>query len=408
MKKILCITSNFPRWHGDSTTPFVLNLSKDLIQLGWEVDVIAPHTSGAKIFEILEGVPVSRFPYLWPYALETICYQGGALVNLRKSKSNYIKLPFLISAQLLNIFQRIVTHKYDIIHSHWILPQGFNGVIASKTFNIPHVLTVHGGDIFGLQKKLFNMAKKKVLQHVDAVTVNSTVTKNAVFNLTQESKNLHLIPMGVSTSTDSPKSLSEKIKLKYRRGKGPLIVYVGRIVDEKGIEDLLKAVMLLSDKYRDLSAVIVGEGQDRIRMEHHAHEMGLASRVFFTGWQNPDLIYSYLSAGDIFVGPSRLSSDGWVEAQGLSFIEAMISRTPVIATKIGGIVDSVVDGETGLLVNERAPEEIAQAIIKLTEDAHLRKSVINNGYRLASTKFSRSYSARQFSELFNSLLRQPQ
>lgn len=77
-RRILCVTSNFPRWAGDSTTPFVLHLAQDLQEYGWTVDVLAPHAPGAAKKEELGGVSVKRFRYFWPEASENICYQGGA------------------------------------------------------------------------------------------------------------------------------------------------------------------------------------------------------------------------------------------------------------------------------------------------------------------------------------------
>lgn len=65
-RRVLFVTSNFPRWPGDSTTPFVLHLAQDLIKIGWEVDVLAPHAPGTKKNEIINGVSVERFQYLWP------------------------------------------------------------------------------------------------------------------------------------------------------------------------------------------------------------------------------------------------------------------------------------------------------------------------------------------------------
>ena len=75
-------------------------------------------------------------------------------------------------------------------------------------------------------------------------------------------------------------------------------------------------------------------------------------RVFFTGWIDPELMPAYLAAADVFAGPSRRASDGLIEAQGLAFLEAMAVGTPVVATRIGGIVDAVVHEKTGLLVDE--------------------------------------------------------
>ena len=112
----------------------------------------------------------------------------------------------------------------------------------------------------------------------------------------------------------------------------------------------------------------------------------------------------HLAAADIFIGPSRTSVDGWVEAQGLTFIEAMVARTPVIATRVGGIVDSVVDGQTGLLVDERSPSQIAAAVLRILRNDELRANIVEAGLAQAVDRFSRSASATAFSSLFSHLI----
>ena len=105
--RVLCVTSNFPRWSGDSTTPFVLHLAQDLQSLGWEVHVLAPHAPQAARMEVISGVQVKRFRYLWPIRQQTVCYQGGALINLRKHPANWLKLPALVAAETLAIVRQI-------------------------------------------------------------------------------------------------------------------------------------------------------------------------------------------------------------------------------------------------------------------------------------------------------------
>lgn len=404
--RILSITSNFPRWPEDSTTPFVLNIAKDLVALGWGVDVLAPHAQGALTWEAMEGVRVHRFHYLWPASLETVCYQGGALINLRQDKTNYLKLPFLVGAQWLHSMRHILSRNYDILHTHWILPQGFNGVLVSKTLKIPHVLTVHGGDVFGLQRQPFTLLKRRTLLNADAVTVNSSVTERAVLQLAPRAKSVRRIPMGVTVPHQHNFDLIDTIRKKYRKGNGPLLAFVGRVVDEKGVGDLIRAIEKISHQKNDVSAVIVGEGQDRLALEALSQALNLSDRIFFLGWIKPELVGDYLAAADIFIGPSRRATDGWIEAQGLTFIEAMVAKTPVVATRVGGIVDSVIDEKTGLLVSERSPGEIADAVIKVMENKSLRESLVVNGYNLAISYFSRQQTARAFDGLFKSLMAQ--
>ena len=107
-----------------------------------------------------------------------------------------------------------------------------------------------------------------------------------------------------------------------------------------------------------------------------------------------------ICAADIFIGPSRTATDGCVEAQGLTFIGAMVAGTPVVASRSGGIVDSVSHGVTGLLVSENSPTEIADAILRLHGDKELARSLCEAAKRVVDAEFSREVSAGRFARLF--------
>lgn len=403
--RILCLTSNFPRWQGDSTTPFVLHLAQDLQQIGWQVTILAPHAEGAKQNETLEGIHVRRFRYLLPSRLETVCYQGGALINLRKDRLNYAKLPPLIFFEWLQTTLHLLKGKFDLLHSHWLLPQGFVGALASTPLGIPHVCTIHGGDVFGLQGHFLKKFKSFAIQHTDAVTVNSSATRQAVSHICPNYLALHTIPMGVSAGKCSPQhqAQAEGIRSRFRRGQGPLLLFVGRLIEEKGVADLLEALSLLRDRHPDLTLMVIGEGQDRPLLQKQTRDLRLVGQVFFNGWINTDQMPGYFAAADIFVAPSRISADGWVEAQGLTIIEAMMAELPVIASRTGGIVDSISHEATGLLVPERSPADLAAAITRLIDDPELAKRLGRQAHQRAVAKFSREASAAQFSQLFESL-----
>lgn len=408
--RILCATSNFPRWADDSTTPFVLHLAQDLQALGWQVDVLAPHAPGAAKSETLGGVQVDRFRYLWPERQQTVCYQGGALINLRKNPVNKLKLPALVGAETLAIARRLRARHYDLLHSHWILPQGFTGRIARAVSPLPHVLTVHGGDIFGLRGRLMRRFKRAALRGADAVTVNSSATRQAVLDTAGTLPRVERIPMGAAVNPPDARqqALAAELRAAHRHVDGPLLLFVGRVVEEKGVEDLLQATKLLSRSHPDVLTLIVGEGQDRADMARTAGELGIADRTRFIGWVNPEDIPAYMRAADVFIGPSRTGRNGWIEAQGLTFLEAMGAGVPVIATRSGGIVDAVIDGETGLLVDERAPEQIALAVERLLTDTAFAARLSAAAATRVRRDFSRQASAGRFSDLFSALLAEQQ
>jgi len=403
--KVLCLTSNFPRWEGDSTTPFVLNLARDLGPLGWDVDVLAPHAPGAAQAEELEGIRVKRFRYLWPESMETVCYRGGALINLRQDKSNYLKLPMFLVAELLATLRSTLAADYDLVHSHWVLPQGFVGLLAARMARLPLVVTVHGGDIFSLTGSFYERFKRYTFQRADFVTVNSRATEAEVNRIAPEVDTIACVPMGVETSVAADPDMVENIRKTYIRGAGPLLVFIGRVVEEKGIRDLIGAVRILSIRFPDVSAMIVGEGQDKVELERYAASLELDDRIHFVGWVQPDSVAAYLRAADVFVGPSTTSPEGWKEGQGLTFLEAMAAEVPVIATRLGGVVDFVSHEQTGMLVGEKSPDQIAEAVIRLIKDEALRSKLVRQAKVTVLERYSRTASASAMAEIFEQVKR---
>lgn len=399
--RILCVTSSFPRWPGDSTTPFVLHLSQDLQQLGWKVTILAPHAPGAKTHEVMDGITVHRFRYFLPESQETVCYQGGALINLRKQRSNYAKLPLLIFCEWIQTLLFLRKKRFDIIHSHWLLPQGFIGILSARLLGIPHACTIHGSDVFALQSPWLNRCKAFTVRHCDAITVNSSATRKAVASLCPTYQPLHTIPMGVSVPTPGALNAgrSADMRSRFRHEQGPLVLFIGRLVEEKGVSDLLEAIAILKQGGTPgITLLAIGEGQDRAIFERQASDLGINESVFFTGWIDPDELPVYHAAADIFAAPSR------IEAQGLAIIEAMMAGSSVVATRVGGIIDSITHEETGLLVDERSPDQLASAIERLFNERDLAFRLGKNARETAISKFSRHATAAKFSQLFESFL----
>jgi glycosyltransferase involved in cell wall biosynthesis len=395
--RLLVVTSNYPRWAGDSTTPFVLDLTRALGERGWAADVVAPHAPGAARDEDLGGIPVHRFRYLLPESAQTVCYQGGALVNLRQERSNLLKLPALVGTEWAAVVRRLRAGAYAAVHAHWALPQGLVGVLATR--KVPVVVTVHGGDVFALDQAPLRAAKRYAFRRAAAVTVNSSATERAVLELARPVR-LERIPMGIDVDPAVDPARAEALRAAHRTGDGPLLALVGRVVAEKGVFDLLEAVDRLRTELPGVRAVVLGEGQDRAAAETRSAELGLTDHVHFVGWVEPSEIPAWLAAADVVVAPSRRAADGWAEAQGLSIVEAMAAGRPVVASDSGGIGDAVEHEVTGLLVGEARPDELAAAVLRLHEDRELAARLGAAGRGRAVERFSADASADAFAALF--------
>jgi glycosyltransferase involved in cell wall biosynthesis len=263
------------------------------------------------------------------------------------------------------------------------------------------VATVHGGDIFALRGSIARACKRLVVRRASAVTVNSSATQAAVEQLARRMRPLDRIPMGATMQSSTGGAEAAGLRSRFRKGNGPLLIFVGRLVMEKGVGDLLEAIALTQQELPDVAALIVGDGPDRDCFQKQADRLGIVNRVSFSGWIPADQIQHYLRAADIFVGPSRPAPDGWLEAQGLALIEAMLAGIAIISTATGGITDAVRHDETGLIVNAAAPREIADAIRRLARDTALAERLASHGRRLALTEFTREISAKKFSDLYS-------
>ena len=400
-RRVLFLTSSFPRWVGDGVTPFIGNLAQDLTELGWSIDILAPHAPGAAISETLYDLPVRRFRY-WPTAGgQSLCYNGGALANLRASRSNYVKAPALVASQFLATFGLALRNRYDLIHAHWLLPQGFTAGLAGRLTGIPVVTTLHGGDAFALKGAVMSSFKSFSLGLCDAVTVNSSATEAAVLPLMPQGRLPVRIPMG-ACSPGRDDAAVEGLRASFGPGAF-ILLFVGRLVPEKGAEDLLRALPAILRDVPSARCVLVGDGPQRGALEDLASTLGVSRRVTFTGWLDASRLASWLHAADLFVGPSKNAPDGWVEAQGLTFAEAMLAGTCVLATRSGGIPDTVLDDETGVLVAPGRPDHLARAVGELAGDPIRRARLAKSGEEFARRFLTRPRSARAFSELYESL-----
>lgn len=398
MMRICLVTSTFPRWVDDEAPPFVFNLAQDLVTRGWDVNVLAPHAPGAVRHETIGRIGVLRFRYLVPESLQTLCYEGGIMPKLRKRPWIAAQIPFLIVGQWLALRKHIAQNRYDIIHAHWILPQGIVAVMAAKSHRVPVVLTAHGTDAFALRSPLLQWIKHIALTRAAAVTANSTATANAIQRIGSTAISPHVIPFGATLSSEANHLLTDE-----PAGSGPKLIFVGRLVEEKGVDDLLRAVALLGD-LPALSLIVVGDGPERENLEALAVNLGIADRVQFLGWLQSAEVTCYMRRMKIFVGPSRTSRWGGVEAQGVVFAEALLAGLNVIATRSGGIPDTIVHEETGLLVDEAAPDQIASQIRRLWREPALAEKLRREGNAFARAHLTRDRTADAFDELYRSLL----
>lgn len=372
-KNVLVLASTFPRWENDTTPPFVFELEKRLAN-DFNIQVLAPHFPGAKKYEKMENLTVHRFQYFWPAGLQKLCYEGGILPNIKKNKLLIFQGLTLMLFELFAAIKIIKKEQIDLIHAHWIIPQGPIALFLKKIFGIPYIVTTHGGDIYGLQNKLLIYIKKVILENAQSITVVSTAIKDEILKKINPKLKIAVISMGVDPKLFNPNKYDKSIKEKFDI-EGPLLLFVGRLAEKKGVRYLLQAMPDIIRVIPNIKLLIIGQGTLEKELKTLSKNIDIENNTYFIGAIPNSDLPKYYATADIFIGPSIQTGDGDTEGLGLTFIEASFSGCIPIGTNIGGIPDVINNKKTGFLVKEKNPKNIAETVINLLSDSKLISNI---------------------------------
>lgn len=345
--------------------------------------------------EIVDGIPVYRIP---PSGM--------------KRFGKYVMIPFAV-------FELIRRRKdYDVICVCGLRSLGIPAVLASKIIGKTCVLRAEAqgemsGDYASVYRKLpgiINPAfrlwiklRNSLLKRADGFVAISSPIEKEFISVGIGHNRVFPIPNGIVTEQYQPVDASTKRALRKKLGlsaRDSIIMYSGRLVRGKGVEHLLHTWEKVISSQKDVHLVIVGSGggislscEDELR--RFVSDRGLDAAVTFTGFT--ENVHEYLQAADLFVFPTEY------EAFGLSLVEAMACRLPVIATKVGGIPDIIRHLKNGILVEPGDSEALAREITNLLNQPQLAQSLAENARRTACQRYSIKTVSQRYIELFTTL-----
>ncbi len=286
-------------------------------------------------------------------------------------------------------------YKYDAI---WCMMASYH-FVAALFFkllnpNTPLILTLQEGDpishikrrarpIWPFFKLLFSRAT--IIQVISKYLGDFAVSMGATCPV-------EIVPNGADIQNFSKET--RVVPFEKKDGEVYLIT-TSRLVKKNGIEDIITALTLLSS---NIKLLILGIGELEGKLRKQVVDLGLTDRVVFVGYVSHKDMPAYLHNSDIFIRPSL--SEGF----GISFIEAMAAGVPVIATPVGGIVDFLVDGKTGLFCEVKNPQSIADQVNLLIHDKKLYKRLIINGFMMVQDRYTWDIVAREMKEKIFSIL----
>jgi len=395
-KKLLVFASTFPRWQNDTLPPFVYELSKRLTG-EFDVHVLAPSFPGSKDYEIMDKMKVHRFHYFIK-KYEKLAGSGGILPILKKNPLYFFQVPFFMLGEYLALRKTIKEIKPDIIHAHWIIPQGWITSLMPKKYKVPYVVTTHGGDIFGLQGKLLTKMKKNTLTNAKSITVVSNAIKGEILEKIDSKLNIDVIPMGVDSKLFNPNKKDLSIKKKYNI-QGPFLLFVGRLAEKKGVKYLLDAMPGILRKNNKTKLMIIGTGPLESELKQQAKNLKIENNVIFMGAIQNNQLPKYYATADIFVGPSIITREGDREGLPVTLMEAMSSGSIIVATDLEGNKDIIKDNENGFLVKQNSSIEILDCILKSLKDKSLSAKILKNSQKIIKEKFDWKVIKEKYKEM---------
>jgi len=274
-----------------------------------------------------------------------------------------------------------VTRRYDVVHAHFG-PVGNSFRFTRELWGAPLVVSFHGYDFTTVPRKQGPAIYQKLFAAADLVTANSHYMSQKLQTLGCASEKIHKLPYGIDL---------QQYRFHSRTvvsGEPVRIVTIGRLVEKKGIEYVIRALQQIVGKGRQFRYDIIGDGPLRPRLEKLVIEHGLNEKVIFHGALTGKAVADLLDQSHLFVLTSVTAQDGDQEGTPVSLLEAQAAGLPVISTKHSGIPEIVLDGQSGFLVSEHNVEELAARLDHLLDNPNLWPILGENGRAYMEKNFS--------------------
>jgi glycosyltransferase involved in cell wall biosynthesis len=262
------------------------------------------------------------------------------------------------SAKILELIRRHHL-KFDLVHSHFIWPQGYSGTRVKSAYDTPLVITAHGYDIYDLpfRSEKWRAIVESVLNQADHIITVSNANAACLENLDVDT------PVSILSNGFNPEKFHVRDTVESRNRLGlpldkAIILMIGNFEPVKGHFSLISAIEEILHERKDLLCILIGDGKIRNNVENEVKNKQLTPYFHFVGQTVHDQIPLWISASDLVVLPSLSEGNPFV------MFEALGSGKPFLGTRVGAIPDVIISDEFGYVMDPGNVESIAHSIMK--------------------------------------------
>ena len=384
---LLVLSWEYPPCHVGGLASHLSDLLPELVKEGVEVHLVTQGLDETTEYQIEKGIHVYRVP---PVDVEANDFLSWVL-----------QFNFKLVEKAIEV---INYHRIDLIHSHdWLV--NFAAQTLKHSYKLPLVTTIHATEVGrnqGLhneQQRYINDIEWKSTYEAWRVICCSQYMKNEVRgHFSVPSDKVEVINNGVKEenfSSNPPASFRDN----YARPEEQIVYFIGRLVREKGVHVLINAAQEVLARNYNVKFIISGEGPAQMWLEDQATSLGIQDKVLFTGYADKQLRNNLYQIADVAAFPSLY------EPFGIVALEAMVTKTPVVISDVGGFSEIVDHNVNGLKVYPGDSASLANNLLRILSDHNLAANLIANSYQEVKTKYNWKTIAKKTIDVYQKVLR---
>ncbi|MDQ6832527.1 MAG: glycosyltransferase [Chloroflexota bacterium] len=404
--RVVMLTSSYPLFAGDMTAPFIEEIATGLAERGHEVHVVLPNHPRLNRPETERGV------HLHPFAVAPLRawgaawgYAGSLAGDVALTRGAVALAPLALAGAVQALYRVAREVRADIVHAHWVIPNGPPAALVAKWTRTPLVISLHGSDLFvAEQVRPAGFAARWAFGAADAVTACSGDLADRAVRLGADAARTSVVPYGVNADQFRPVDEATRTAVRAWYGfppETPLLLCAGRLVYKKGFTVAVDAFAQIAGAHPAARLVIAGDGPLDADLRAQAVRLGIGDRVLLAGRVDRTRHPLLVGACDLYLLPSVHDHRGNVDGLPNALLDALAAGCAVIASDVAGVGLAVRDGETGVLAPEQQADALAAAITALLNDPARRARLGAAARADVTTRLTWARTAATFEQVYH-------